>query len=211
MSTTTEATRISPRTSIFDHVIQNTEQREAAREADALLKKQAADEVRNARAAEERAAQTARDKAAALNRSVDNFQTKFFYSIVKTDWFKNLKSTAQREVSRYCEALASSDMALPSLDPSMASVVHDKFAYGIKLAGDNIPESYFVGQRQGWFPELLNKKLGLDRPAKIVIAPAPAALSVKVSQSIPAAKVEIPLPSAITLKAKRTKGGQPKR
>lgn len=209
MSTTTTTQRVNP-FGILDIVIGNTKVREAADEAKARQRVQADKAARDARAAAARADKAARDAQIVDEHKILSFQEGFSRAIAKSDWFKNLKSTAQQAAARYCTALASSDMVLPSLDPSMASVINDKFAYGVKLAGNTIPEDYFVGQRQDWFPELLKKKEGLDRPEKIVYTQTSSTSQPQLRQAAPVAKVVVDLPPATTQKSKRLRGAQQK-
>jgi hypothetical protein len=204
MSTTTEVARPNP-FGIISLAIKDTKVREASDAAEALQRDRAIKIAREARAAEEAAARQAEE----LAENVFKFQEAFAFSVVKSDRFKNLKSVAQEAILNYCMALASPDQVLPGIDPSMAYFVNDKFTYGIVLAGLKIPEDYFVGQRQDWFPELHSKKLGLGRPAPISyeVAVAPPKI---MPTAVPVATSVSELPPAITPKTSRIKGAQRK-
>lgn len=205
MSTTTELSRPNP-FGVISNAIEETKVREAVGAAEALQRDRALKAEREARVAEAAAARQAEE----LAQNVFSFQEAFAYAIVKSDWFKKLKSVAQEAIGTYCTALASSDQVLPkNIDRLMAQFVNDKFVYGIVLAGIRIPDNYFVGQRQDWFQELYDRKLRLDRPAPIkydVVVSRP-----KVTPTVaPVIKPVSDLPSAITPKTSKIRGAQRK-
>ena len=74
-------------------------------------------------------------------------------------WDFNMLGSARA----YAEALVrKSDVPLPTIDPGIAKVIQSKFAYGIALDSSRravIPENFFNGQRQDWFPALYELKL----------------------------------------------------
>lgn len=103
-------------------------------------------------------------KQAYLDRDVQTFVEGFAVAAAKRGTERKWKEAALDLAERYVEALTShEDVELPKIDASMADVINDAFAYGMSLyvkKADraNIPDDYFVGQRQDWFAELFVKK-----------------------------------------------------
>lgn len=87
----------------------------------------------------------------------------FFSAVAKTAIDRGWKATAIVDTKTYAEALVrQSDQPLPKIDPGIAKVIHSKFAYGLALDHKRrqiIPENFFNGQRQDWFPALYERKL----------------------------------------------------
>ena len=119
------------------------------------------------RAAEREAAEAANRAARKqqyLVQDVNKFVSRFLYAVAKKAGRSQWKEAAIDLVERYAMALVShGDVELPKIDPTMAAVIHDCFAYGMfkyisEASYQNIPDDYFVGQRQDWFPGLLEKK-----------------------------------------------------
>jgi 4-alpha-glucanotransferase len=107
----------------------------------------------------------AQRKLAYLEKDVQKFIEGFAEAVVKRATDRKWKLGALELAERYVVALIShEDVELPKMDNTMSTVIHDAFAYGMamymhKSRQVNIPDDYFVGQRQDWFSELLNYKL----------------------------------------------------
>lgn len=141
-----------------------------AREAAAQAATEA--QLQQERAVKRAAAELARQQAAVkvFEANVRDFKEGFANALLKH--IAGMKSVALAAVDAYATALVShEDVEVPQTDPGLVKMVNDKFAYGLKLAGSKIPEGHFFGQRQDWFPELLNEKLGLNKTPRLVIKP----------------------------------------
>ena len=98
-----------------------------------------------------------------FQRNAHNWVMNFFDAVAKTATQKEWKPAAIDQARAYAEALVrKSDVPLPTIDPGIAKVIQSKFAYGIALDSSRravIPENFFNGQRQDWFPALYELKL----------------------------------------------------
>ena len=153
-TTTTEKTQVASRNPFAAARVQ-AEQREHEQAAKA------------ARLAEERRLEREkREKERAerlFQRNAHNWVMNFFDAVAKTATQKEWKPAAIDQARAYAEALVrKSDVPLPTIDPGIAKVIQSKFAYGIALDSSRravIPENFFNGQRQDWFPALYELKL----------------------------------------------------
>ena len=152
-TTTTEKTQVTSRNPFAAARVQ-AEQREHEQAAKA------------ARLAEERRLEREKrekERAGQFQRDAYSWAMNFFEAVAKAATQKKWKPAAIDQARAYAEALVrKSDVPLPTIDPGMAKVIQSKFAYGIALDSSRravIPENFFNGQRQDWFPALYELKL----------------------------------------------------
>ena len=152
-TTTTEKTQVTSRNPFAAARVQ-AEQREHEQAA------------KEARLAEERRLEREKrekERAGQFQRDAYSWAMNFFEAVAKAATQKEWKPAAIDQARAYAEALVrKSDVPLPTIDPGMAKVIQSKFAYGIALDSSRravIPENFFNGQRQDWFPALYELKL----------------------------------------------------
>jgi hypothetical protein len=166
-STTTDRPTIVTTHDPFSTVLQQAEQRvqSEAAEKERLAEERRLERVRlQAEREQERQRLEAKRQADQFVTNVKNWIGGFFAAVAKTAEAQKWQPAAILEAKAYCEALVlqGEGHELPKIDPTMGKIIHGKFAFGIALdhvGRKVIPESFFVGQRQEWFPRLLDLKI----------------------------------------------------
>lgn len=124
-----------------------------AQQRQAQLRQEQEARAAQARAAREQktAARQAQAEKDRLRHNVARFVDDLSRQVVRVAGFKKWSPEAILTAGEYVSQLVClNDRELPKVDPSIAAVVHRKFAYGIALNG-KIPEGLLLGQRQDWF------------------------------------------------------------
>lgn len=155
-NTTIEQTSFTPTTNPFEAAIQQAEQRERQRV------NQEAKQAKTRRAQREREREEREHQTRV--RNIKHWVESFFSAVVTTAIRKEWKPEAIIQAKAYAEALvlSASNTELPVIDPGMTQLIRGKFAYGLVLdqrGRQVIPERFFNGQRQDWFPTLFERTL----------------------------------------------------
>lgn len=143
------------RTSHLDRVLAKAQANEAAAAEAKLSQEKQRQLDRDVTAARE-AQQQQQTAVAQLRFAVRKVAEELDFRLAKAAEQKLWKTSAIEEATAYAlKLLCHEEHDLPKIDPGIAKVVQDKFAYAVFRYGDNIPADYFVGQRQEWFAPLL--------------------------------------------------------
>lgn len=195
----TTSTTVHP---AFSTVLKNAQVREEAK-AEAARQQRVQEEQRAQRAAE----QAARDAERARLR---RFEDGFMYAVANHADRARWSEAAVRSAYDYCQALVSTNNVLPQMDPSMAEVIHGKFSVGMYMQHQNaattdeqIPNGYYVGQRQSWYVHPAVQARGVDDERIRFTHRSIDDPRTSSRQQTPPAAAAAPLPSAITPRRKK--------
>lgn len=131
----------------FAEIIAAAEQRELEAEQAAAAKRAEDEKLRqerSAQAAAEREAAEAKRRQERIWQFGKSFLNSVATRVVKPDW----KPDFIRLVQQYSEGLLMQHpVDLPKIDAGTTKAILDRFAYGLELYSDTIPEGLFYGQQ----------------------------------------------------------------